>query len=97
MSGKSQSGFGIIEMILGIVVVGVVVLVGLHIYQTQQLVGQANDSSLTGSRKTTATMSTVTPIPAINNSNDLQAVSQTLDAPVDDAAALNDLDAQLNF
>jgi prepilin-type N-terminal cleavage/methylation domain-containing protein len=97
MGNQSQSGFGIIEMILGIVVVGVVSLVGLHIYQTQQVVSQT-DASMTSSNKVSPAVVSTIPVPAINTTADLQAVSQTLDAaPLDDAAALNDLDAQLSF
>lgn len=98
MYKKLQSGFGVIEIILVIAVVGVVVLVGLHIYQTQQVVSQFNEGSTVSTQKARMPVSsTATVAPAINNSNDLQTAIQTLDSTSDQTSAPADIDAQLNF
>jgi predicted negative regulator of RcsB-dependent stress response len=85
---SSETGFGAVEAVLILFMVGIIGFVGFRIYQAQ------NDASLT--REASVTDAPVAQVAPIKDSADLDTVSKSLDQTSLDSTS-GELDAQLDF
>lgn len=88
-------GFGVLEIVLIVVIVGLIALVGYRVLMTNQTVSQAADIDTTVAKPHAAAAARTAP--QIKTSSDLDTASQTLDNTTIDDSTTNDIDEQLNF
>lgn len=97
MDSRKQAGFGIIEMLLGVVVLGVLALIGYQVYQSNQNLAVAPTSTEFSNTQPSSVHDAIKNVPPIKTVDDLDKASQSLDSTQVDDSATNDIDNEMNF
>lgn len=94
MGDRNQSGFGIVEILLGVVILGVLALIGYQVYQSSQNLAVA---PVTSNTQPASVHEAIKNTPPIKTIDDLDKASQSLDNTQIDDSAAGDIDNEMNF